>query len=82
MELFAGYVPVHGEKWKPRGQWFGFSRRELLLWVICCLMLIMLQGMRYYYEAARKVANTLIWGSFLNVWRMELCVRFRRERTR
>lgn len=29
-------------------------------------------GDEYYYEAAQKVANTLIWGQ--QMWRMELCI--------
>ena len=49
-------------RWKPRGQWFGFSCRELLLSVICCLTLIMLQEMSIIMKLRKKVANTLIWG--------------------
>ena len=38
----------------PRGQWYGFSRRELLLSVICCLTLIMLQEMSIIMKLRKK----------------------------
>ena len=44
----------HGFTMLARGQWFGFSHRELLLSVICCLTLIMLQEMSTIMKLPKK----------------------------
>ena len=51
------YLPDMSRSWgemEPRGQWYGFSRRELLLSVICCLTLIMLQEMSIIMKLRKK----------------------------
>ena len=60
--IICRICPAHGEKWKPRGQWYGFSRRGTPSVGHLLLDAYHATGDEYYYEAAQKVANTLIWG--------------------